>query len=179
MSILKNKPHFLICSLIILFYSSTFAAEYTPLDITDGMWEVQLNFEDMLTPKQMVQMKKALAALEQMKKTNPAIAAQMAKSFATFGVKGTSVTKKNCFHHSDMKNQMNKMLNQESSSDRKKCKSEIVKSTPKLMQGKSICGDKTYKYKLSVINKKMMKSVMTTHDGKTVEGNFKWKAKKV
>lgn len=174
---MNKRYRFFIFLLIISFYPATFAGDYVPLNITDGMWEVELNFEKLLTPQQKVKMKQALASLEQMKKKNPAMAAQIAQATASLGLKGTSVTKKNCLNRKDMKNEMDKMLNQESSSDRK-CKGEILKSTPKLIEGKSTCGDKVYHYKITVQNKKKMKTLITTHDGKTIEGNFKWLAKK-
>jgi len=177
---MNDRTSFFIFFLIISIISSsrsTCAKDFVPLDVADGLWAVELNFENMLTPKQKAQMKTALGALEKMKKTNPAMAAQLSQATGALGMQGTSVTKENCVNHNDMKNGVNKMLNQESSSD-SKCRGEIIKSTAKLMEGKSICGNKTYEYKVSVISKKEMKYLITTHDGKTIKGHSKWKANK-
>lgn len=166
----------LILSVLILslsFPSLASKSKYVPLDIEDGMWEVKFDFENMLSAQQKIQIKQALEKLEEMKKKNPAMAAQLSQMTESMGVSSSSVTKTNCIDHSNMKDEMDSMLNGESSSE-VKCKGEILKSTPKMIEGRSVCGDKIHKYKITVQDRKHMTSVVTTADGKTLEASFKW-----
>ncbi len=171
------KMKILLFLLLTLSLNPSFAVKYIPLDIADGMWEIKFNFENLLTAKQKAQMKQALERLEQMKKQNPEMAAQLAQVTKSMGVTENSVTKKNCITHENMQKKMNEMISSESSSE-VKCKGQMTKSSEKLLEGVSVCGDKTHSYKITVQDKKHMKSVVTTSDGKTMEGTFKWLASK-
>lgn len=174
---MKTRMKLIVLAVVFSLYPSTFAGDYVPLDIEDGMWEVKFNFENMLSAQQKAQMKQALARLEEMKKQNPAMAAQLSQMTKSMGVSENTVTRKNCLNRRDMCAEMDKMLNRESSSE-SKCQGKVLKSTAKMIEGKSICGDKTHHYKIKVQDKKHMSSVITTSEGKTMTSTFKWLSSK-
>ena len=149
------------------------AAKFTPLDILDGKWNIKMNFNDMLTDSQRAQMKKAMAKLEELKKSNPQMAAQLAQVTKGLGVEDGTISKATCMTKDSMESEMNKMLSQESSSDNK-CTGEIITSTKTMVEGKSKCGEKTHHYKIMVKDNKHMNTVITTHEGKKIHGTFTW-----
>jgi hypothetical protein len=170
--ILSKKISQILC-LIFLMGPPLLAKDLVPLNIDNGTWEVELNFSDFLTADQKAKMKEALAKLEQMKKDNPEMAAQMAQLTKGMSISADSVKKSICMTQKNMKAQMDKVLSQESSSD-SSCKGEVVKSTAKYLEGKSICGDKTYIYKMNVINKKRVKGEIIADKGKVMKSEFVW-----
>ena len=161
-----------IFSVLVITNIQLFAVEFIPLDINDGEWEVEMDFKNFMTKEQRSQLNLALSRLEDMKKKNPEMAAQVAKMTAGMGIGDGTIKKKNCLTKNDMKTEMDKMLGQQSSS--KKCVGKITKSTSKLIEGSSTCGDKVHNYKVTVQDQKHMKTMITTSDGKTVQGNFRW-----
>lgn len=162
----------LIFSILVATNIQPFAVEFIPLDINDGEWEVEMDFKNFMTKEQRSQLNLALAQLEEMKKKNPQMAAQVAKMTAGMGIGDGTIKKKNCLTKNDMKTEMDKMLGQQSKT--KKCIGKISKSTNKLIEGSSTCGDKIHNYKITVQDQKHMQTVITTADGKVVKGDFRW-----
>jgi len=162
----------LIYSLLVVTSIQLFAVEFIPLDINDGEWEVEMDFNDILTKEQRAQMKMAMDRIEKMKKENPEMAAKVANMTKGMGIANGTIKKKNCLTKNDMKTEMDKMLGQQSASH--KCTGKITKSTNKLIEGSSTCGEKVHSYVITVQDQKHMKTVITTSDGKKMKGNFRW-----
>ncbi len=167
------KSIFFIFLLTLL--TSVSASKFVPLDIDNGKWNVEMNFNNMLNAEQKAQMKLAMAKLEELKKNNPEMAAQLAKVTKGLGVENGTISKATCMTKESMGAEMDKMLSQESSSD-SKCVGEVIKSTPKMVEGKTTCGKKTHHYKIMVDDAKHMTSEITTSEGKKIHGKFTWQA---
>ena len=155
----------------MLIISSVGAVDYKPLDIEDGQWQIVMDFNNFLTTKQKKQMEDALKRLEEMKKKNPAMAAQMEGVTKSLGLEGNTIKREACFEKSAMKEEMDKMMSGQVSSD-KKCVGKILKSTDKMIEGQSKCGDKIHYYKITVQNKKKMTTEITSADGKKIIGRM-------